>query len=393
LKFEGKPSMIELRGPEFLQLEEALASAFPDRNSLERMVRYKLDENLEQIAGAEFFSDVLFGLIQWAESQGRVLDLVTAAREANPGNVLLQQFADMLDGKLAPSSESATVLAAPPGTVNTPDRGGHIWPSHVYNWAAQMRTISQAVCRVEQKQTGGSGTGFLVAPRLVLTADFVISVSKLEDGVQPDPTTCRFRFPSTSEESMRSTLGAPPDDNTYFPADHWLVDLDRQTNLALLLLEGRPGADKPPGMKKQRGWLRAGDAKELRLGDPLFILGYAFGRALQLSYATFQELDEKRIRYDRGGLKAPGSAGAPVFNSKWEVVAIHQSILPTRDEQGQIMTAEGEVWHPSMGRDAILQKFGEGARFDTIFARPQVRLALALSDERPSRHRTQRAAA
>jgi hypothetical protein len=125
--------MIELRGPEFLQLEEALASAFPDRNSLERMVRYKLDENLEQIAGAEFFSDVLFGLIQWAESQGRVLDLVMAAREANPGNVLLQQFADMLDGKLAPSSESAAVLAAPPGTVNTPDRGGHIWPSHVYN--------------------------------------------------------------------------------------------------------------------------------------------------------------------------------------------------------------------------------------------------------------------
>ncbi len=49
--------MIELRGPEFLQLEEALASAFPGRNDLERMVRFELDENLEQIAGAEFYSD------------------------------------------------------------------------------------------------------------------------------------------------------------------------------------------------------------------------------------------------------------------------------------------------------------------------------------------------
>jgi hypothetical protein len=121
--------MIELRGPEFLQLDEALASAFPDRNNLERMVRYQLDENLEQIAGAEFYSDILFGLIQWAESHGRILDLVTAAREANPGNVLLQQFEDVLEGKLTPSSESKAVLAAPPGTINTADRGGHIWPS------------------------------------------------------------------------------------------------------------------------------------------------------------------------------------------------------------------------------------------------------------------------
>jgi hypothetical protein len=105
--------MIELRGPEFLQLEEALASAFPGRNDLERMVRFKLDENLEQIAGAGFYSDVLFRLIQWAESHGRIPDLVTAARETNPGNVMLQQFEDVLEGKLAPSSESETARANP----------------------------------------------------------------------------------------------------------------------------------------------------------------------------------------------------------------------------------------------------------------------------------------
>lgn len=99
--------MIELRGPEFLQLEEALASAFPGRNDLERMVRFKLDENLEQIAGAGFYSDVLFRLIQWAESHGRIPDLVTAARETNPGNVMLQQFLSYWDMRLVGRSNSA----------------------------------------------------------------------------------------------------------------------------------------------------------------------------------------------------------------------------------------------------------------------------------------------
>jgi len=115
-----------------------------------------------------------------------------------------------------------------------------------------------------------------------------------------------------------------------------------------------------------------------------------FGRSLQLSYATLQEMDEKRIRYDRGDLRAPGTSGAPVFNAKWEVIAIHQSFVPLRNDQGQPMTRDGQVWNSSMGSGAIAQKFGEATRIEPMLARPQVKLALALSDERPSRQRDAR---
>jgi hypothetical protein len=219
---------------------------------------------------------------------------------------------------------------------------------------------------------------------LVITADHVIEAFRLQDDNQPDPAAWRFRFPSDEEEALRSSLGDLPDDNAYYLADHWLVDRERQANFALLLLDGRPGVDKPYGMKQQRGWLRAGRAEELRPGDPLFILGYAFGRSLQLSYATFQELDEERVRYDRGGLRAPGSSGAPLFNAKWEVIAIHYATRPANYQQ-QMKLPDGEARH-------LLAGFGEAARLEPILARPQVKLALALSDERPSRHRAARVA-
>ena len=74
------------------ELFEALLDAYPSYNPLEIMVSFGLEENLEEIAGAGILKDVVFNLIQWAESQGKLEPLIRGVYEENSGNPRLKAF-------------------------------------------------------------------------------------------------------------------------------------------------------------------------------------------------------------------------------------------------------------------------------------------------------------
>lgn len=84
--------MKKLSGILYHEFQDALLSAFPDYDKLEQMVRYQLDENLLSLAGSGTLSTVIFNLIKWAESNGRLDDLIQAAQTANSGNRALLIF-------------------------------------------------------------------------------------------------------------------------------------------------------------------------------------------------------------------------------------------------------------------------------------------------------------
>jgi hypothetical protein len=75
-----------LSGEQREKLQEALIDAFPDKSSLERMLSFRLNKNLNSIAGGNNLGEIVFQLITTAESQGWLPDLVRAARKSNPGN-------------------------------------------------------------------------------------------------------------------------------------------------------------------------------------------------------------------------------------------------------------------------------------------------------------------
>ena len=62
----------------------------------------------------------------------------------------------------------------------------------------------------------------------------------------------------------------------------------------------------------------------------------------------------------------PGSSGAPLFNNRWEMVGLHHSGWPKRDEQGRILTVNNELWSREMGELAIKWLGNEGARVSQI---------------------------
>ena len=87
---------MKLIGDELPKLQQALLTAFPTPAALAQMVRGALDENLAAIAGGGNLTEVVFNLISWAETEGRLMELLTKALQANPGSPALAALGPQL---------------------------------------------------------------------------------------------------------------------------------------------------------------------------------------------------------------------------------------------------------------------------------------------------------
>src|SRR5258708_37657474 len=56
------------------------------------MVRFQLNKNLDTLALGSDLQEIVFNLIQKAEAQGWIAELISAAHTSNPGNLALLEF-------------------------------------------------------------------------------------------------------------------------------------------------------------------------------------------------------------------------------------------------------------------------------------------------------------
>jgi hypothetical protein len=85
-------SLEQLISDQYEKFHEALLSAFPNSLTLKQMIRFKLDENLAELATGDSHSGVVFNLIEWAKSKGKLGKLLKAAYEEAPDNPKLKDF-------------------------------------------------------------------------------------------------------------------------------------------------------------------------------------------------------------------------------------------------------------------------------------------------------------
>ncbi|MEZ4709939.1 MAG: SUMF1/EgtB/PvdO family nonheme iron enzyme [Caldilineaceae bacterium] len=111
---------MQLTGPQLHQIQEALLSAFPSKDELSMLARLDLEQNLDAIAGGENQRVIIFKLLTWAESNGRVAHLIAAALRQRPGNPLLQQLVQDSRGWGLPTQTTAppTTRHSPPVTID-----------------------------------------------------------------------------------------------------------------------------------------------------------------------------------------------------------------------------------------------------------------------------------
>ena len=113
--------------------------------------------------------------------------------------------------------------------------------------------------------------------------------------------------------------------------------------------------------------LLADDAKVLK-GEPLNIIQHPNGEPKQLALRANDLVDILDIFLHYQTDTAPGSSGSPVFNDQWEVVALHHSGVPKRDEQNRILACGGGIWSSEMGDQWIDWIANEGARISKLIA-------------------------
>lgn len=91
----------QLQPEERYNLYQALLNAFPSPTDLEMMLYFcALNKNLNEIVTGQNHAQVIFKLIQWAEANGKVEELLIAACEpevGRPNNSKLKPFCQKLN--------------------------------------------------------------------------------------------------------------------------------------------------------------------------------------------------------------------------------------------------------------------------------------------------------
>ena len=81
-----------LSGEQIEGLIDALIAAF-SRDELQRMTHIELDVFYDTVVSNGTLTSQVYELISWAQRNGRIEDLVRGARDQNPGNQLLNEYA------------------------------------------------------------------------------------------------------------------------------------------------------------------------------------------------------------------------------------------------------------------------------------------------------------
>lgn len=92
------PGDIVLAPEELEQLHNALVDAF-DRDTLNQVVYYAVQERLEALVARGSLKSEVFNLLLWANENHKVTAIVRTARKESPGCVALQQFAEYAQAK------------------------------------------------------------------------------------------------------------------------------------------------------------------------------------------------------------------------------------------------------------------------------------------------------
>ncbi|RUT02749.1 hypothetical protein DSM106972_056690 [Dulcicalothrix desertica PCC 7102] len=94
-----------LSGSEIKELRNALTNAFRSKAKLNMLLRESdLNINVEEIVIGENLNDIVFGIINWAEANGKLDILIGAAYEENPGNAKLKAFVQNRQNSKPPTS-------------------------------------------------------------------------------------------------------------------------------------------------------------------------------------------------------------------------------------------------------------------------------------------------
>lgn len=329
------PNETTLTGARFELFVKALMKAYPSKSSLTKMLEFRLEKQLEELAFGDNLEDLIFNLVKVANAAGWTPKLISAAIAAQPGNPqLLAFFQDRPPLSASASLQHPQALEAIIGA----GAGGFV---DVPTWMRRMENVVSQVCRIEVPEalTGGSvGTGFLVGPDLVLTNYHVVA-ALLRGAAQPGAVRVVFDY-FMAGQGFGVGLAANYllADSPMSPVDNELqksrLPTDSELDFALLRLSTPVASQPRNGGSQARGYLslisgtaRAEDQR------PLFIVQHPQGQPLKMHVDISRGYNGNGTRLTYTTNTQAGSSGSPCFDAQLRLVALHHSRDPSSTPQ------------------------------------------------------------
>ncbi len=286
------------------------------------------------------YDAALFNLVQWVDAQDKILPLMNSAGRKNPGNRKLRD----VSVKLA-DLESRFRGLRPVGTFEEAERIvlKGVKFEDVGPWIDRLAMMRMAVCRIEPQPERdtieGYGTGFLVAPDVVMT-NYHVASAFWERKDRAERVRLRFDYES-----------AVPGDSAARGTEHKLATTGRQSSghaeesdkrpwqvsfsgedligldFALLRLAQPAGDDLVRSAK--RGFLKL-TSRRFSSTDPIIILQHPAAEPMKLSFGAVEKADPpSHVEYKVN--TEGGSSGSPCLTQDLKVTAIHHMGLADKN--------------------------------------------------------------
>jgi endonuclease G len=226
---------------------------------------------------------------------------------------------------------------------------------------AAARPICRLRVRSEAPGPPGFGTGFLVAPGILLTNHHVLDSEE----------TAILSLAEFEAELDLNYVHRSPRVFNLLPAKLFVTDPDFDfTFVAVNSIghDGTPLSDfrwltllRESGKAVDGEWATiiqhpGGGPKQIVLRE---------NRIVVLPEKNREHIGPAFVHYVSD--TEPGSSGSPVLNDQFDVVALHHKAIPKFDANGNALSRKGKIWTEEMGDDERAWIANEGVRISAIF--------------------------
>lgn len=337
------------------RVREALANwrdTAPDRNEAERRIRQ------DGPLGAEPHQRVVW-VAERAQKKVSALSAAERLKMTGPVQDLMQ-------------TPPATMKAMDDRVLEAMIGAAEEFLSVVF--IARAAFVQQSVGRIADASTGaGIGTGFLVAPEVLMTNNHV-----LPDRAGASAFAVQFGY-----ELDLGRRDLPGFKFRLEPTRLFITD--RELDFTLVAVS-RQSEEKQP--LSAFGYLPlVGLQGKIYVGSPVNIIQHPGGERKKIvvreSILKLLPKAVDTVAHYTGDTK-PGSSGSPVFSDDWEVVALHHSGVPELREDGRWEDVRGGPWNEATDPDMKWVKWvaNEGIRVSRLVDRIKAHQPKLAGEER-----------
>jgi len=268
----------------------------------------------------------------------------TAWRSEDPARK--SRRAERLVGPAAEGRSAVVVDEILERVLDDPD----LRPVH---WLAGGLRVARSVGLI--RGPAGNGTGFLVAPWLLMTNHHVLPTA-----ADAGAAGVRFGYQEQESGDITGVQQVDLDPDRFFVTSP--VDLLDYTVVAVGPLPG----GQAPGTELGTIPL-VGSLGKILEGEPVNIIQHPEGRPKEIAFRNNQLVklvDDDVMTYSTD--TDHGSSGSPVLNDQWELVGLHRSSVEATDAQGRPVDRTGRPVGPNTPASLRAWTANKGSRVSAL---------------------------